>query len=74
MLARKKKKKKKKQEKACISFKSIIKPVKTGGLWGIFAKVDLLPIDNDSEKKKGAKKHKSYQIPRKLLLTLLLPM
>ena len=38
----------------------------------IFAKVDLLQIDNDSEKKKGAKKHKPYQIPRKLLLTLLL--
>ena len=38
----------------------------------IFAKVDLLQIDNDSEKKKGAKKHKPYQIPRKLLVTLLL--
>ena len=38
----------------------------------IFAKVDLLPIDNDSKKKKGAKKHKPYQIPRKLLVTLLL--
>ena len=45
--------------------------------WGgcssqIFAKVDLLPIDNDSQKKRGAKKHKPYQIPRKLLVTLLL--
>ena len=38
----------------------------------IFAKVDLLPIDNDSDKKKGAKKHKPYQIPRKLQVTLLL--
>ena len=31
-----------------------------------FAKVDLLPVDNDSEKKKVAKKYKRYQIPRKL--------
>ena len=39
-----------------------------------FPKVDLLPIDNDSEEKKGNQKHKLYQIPRKLLVTLLLPM
>ena len=32
----------------------------------------LTMIDNDGEKKKGAKKEKPYQIPRKLLLTLLL--
>ena len=38
----------------------------------ILAKVDLLPIDNLSEKKKIAKKYKSYQIPQKLLITLLL--
>ena len=56
------------------------RPVETGGDWGgllsprIRTKVDLLPIDNDSEKKKGAKKHKTYQIPRKLLVTLLLSM
>ena len=35
----------------------------------IFAKFDLLPFDNDSENKKAAKKHKPYQIPRKLLVT-----
>ena len=29
----------------------------------IFAKVDFLSIENDTEKKKGAKKHKPYQIP-----------
>ena len=34
----------------------------------IFAKVKLLPIDNDSQKKKGAKKYKP-QIPRKLSVT-----
>ena len=38
----------------------------------IFATVDLLLIDNDSEKKKIAKKYKLVQIPRKLLVTLLL--
>ena len=36
----------------------------------IFAKVDLLPIDNDKEKKKVAK-NKPIDIPRKLLVTLL---
>ena len=40
----------------------------------IFAKVDFLSIENDTEKKKGAKKHKPYQIPRKLVVTLLLSM
>ena len=40
----------------------------------IFAKVGLLPIDNNSEKKKGAKKHKPCQIPQKLLVTFLLSM
>ena len=30
----------------------------------IFAKVDLLPVENDSEKKKVAKKYKPFQIPR----------
>ena len=38
----------------------------------ILAKVELLPIDNLSEKKKRAEKYKSYQVPRKLLITLLL--
>ena len=38
----------------------------------IFAKVDLLSIDNDSEKKKIAKKYKLVQTPWKLLLTVLL--
>ena len=33
----------------------------------IYAKVDLLPIDSESEKKKVAKKHKPFQIPQKLL-------
>ena len=52
-------------------------PIETRG-WGaaappqILAKVDLLPIDNNSEKLKRAKKYKPYQIPRKLLVTLLL--
>ena len=41
---------------------------------GGFAKVDLLSVDNDGEKKKGAKKHKLYQVPQKLLVSLLLPM
>ena len=53
------------------------RPVETGGLGGlqlpqILAKVDLLPIDNNSEQIKGAKKYKPYQIPRKLQVTLLL--
>ena len=38
----------------------------------ILAKVDLVPINNNSKKKKGAKKYKSCKIPRKLLVTLLL--
>ena len=38
----------------------------------IFSKVDFLPIDNDSEKKKEKKKYKPLQIPHKLLVTLLL--
>ena len=49
------------------------------GNWGggaaapqIFAKADLLLIDNDSEKKKRATKCKLIQIPRKRLVTLLL--
>ena len=58
------------------------RPVETGGrgggAWGVcspppdFAKVDFLSIDNDSEKKKEPKKHTPDQIPRKLLVTLLL--
>ena len=46
-------------------------------VWGIvtppiLAKVDLLPTDNDIEKKKRAKKkYKLVQISRKLLVTLL---
>ena len=36
----------------------------------IFAKVDLLTIDNYSEKKNIVKKHKPVPIPRKLLITL----
>ena len=45
------------------------------GDWGvptsqIFAKVGLSPIDNDSEKKKVAKKFEPLQIPQKLLVTL----
>ena len=49
-----------------------------GGLHGtaalpqIFAKVDLLPIENDSEKKKIVKEYKLVQILRKLLITILL--
>ena len=41
------------------------RPVETGDLGGgvlqpshIFAKIDLLPIDNESKKKKAAKKYK----------------
>ena len=57
------------------------RPVETGGRGGglgrlqpppDFAKVDSLSIDNDSEKKKEPKKHTPDQIPRKLLVTLLL--
>ena len=58
------------------------RPVETGGGGGLgasaalpppdFAKVDFLSIDNDSEKKKEPKKHTPDQIPRKLLVTLLL--
>ena len=62
------------------------RPVETEGAGGggggraaapppqIFAKVDLLPIENDGKKKKGAKKHKPYQSPQKLRVTLLLYM
>ena len=52
-------------------------PQKPGGLEGglqpsqIFAKIDLLPIENNSEKKKVTKKYKPLQISRKLLVTLL---
>ena len=38
----------------------------------IFAKDDYLPIDNDSEKEKGAKKYKPPPILWKPLVTLLL--
>ena len=34
----------------------------------IFAKVDLLPIGNNSEKKKITKKYKLFQVTRKLLV------
>ena len=45
----------------------------TGGPLQIFGRADLLPADNDSEKKKIAKKkYKPVQIPRKLLAALLL--
>ena len=37
----------------------------------ILAKVDLVPIDNNSKKIKGAKQYKPYKIPCKLLVTLL---
>ena len=51
------------------------RPVETGSAGGaavpqIFAKVDLLTIDNYSEKKNIVKKHKPVPIPRKLLITL----
>ena len=49
--------------------RNIIGSVETwGDGWG-----DLLPIDNDSEKKKILKKYKLVQIPQKLLATLPLP-
>ena len=38
----------------------------------ILAKVDLLPIENNSEKRKRPKKYKSYQILRRLVVVLLL--
>ena len=38
----------------------------------ILAKLDLVPIDSNSKKKKGAKKYKPYKIPQKVLITLLL--
>ena len=44
----------------------------TAALSQIFAKVDLLPIENDSEKKKIVKEYKLVQILRKLLITILL--
>ena len=37
----------------------------------ILIKVDLVPIDNNSKKIKGAKKYKPYKIPGKLPVTLL---
>ena len=54
----------KRQRKLIFQFQFLVKiqiPVKTGSLWRlqlpqIFAKVDLLPIGNDSEKKKNSKK------------------
>ena len=55
-------------------------PVETGGAWGgcspplqIFANVDFLLIDNDSEKKNSNIKYKLVQIPQKVLVALLLP-
>ena len=52
-------------------------PVESWGTGGtaapqILAKVDLLPIDNNSKKKNEAKKYKPYQIPRKLQVPSLL--
>ena len=38
----------------------------------ILAKLDLVPVDSNSKKKKGAKKYKPYKIPQKVLITLLL--
>ena len=51
--------------------------VETGRNWGaeapqILANIDRLPIDNDSQKKKIAKKYKLVHIAQKLLATLLL--
>ena len=53
------------------------RPLETGGAGGlqapqILTKVDLVPIDNNSTKIKGAKKYKPYKILRRLLVTLLL--
>ena len=42
------------------------------GAQNIFAKVDLLTIDNDSEKRKLEIKYKPFEIPRKPLVTTLL--
>ena len=59
-------------------FLILTRPIETGGGgWeacgeGGSIKVDLLPIDNDSDKKKTAKKCKLVKIPRKLLVTWLL--
>ena len=59
------------------------RPIETRGLGGGAAPprfllkltfYKLTMIDNDGEKKKGAKKDKPYQIPRKLLFILLLSM
>ena len=61
-----------------LQFLSFFRPVETGGTGGpanpqIFAKFDILLIDNDCEKKKIAKeKYKLVQILRKVLATLLL--
>ena len=49
-----------------LKFKPLFRPVETGG------GENLLPIHNNSEKKQRAKKYKPYQIPRKLLVTVLL--
>ena len=38
----------------------------------ILAKLDLVPVDSNNKKKKGAKKYKPYKIPQKVLITLLL--
>ena len=49
------------------------RPLETGGAGPPdLAKVDLVPIDNNSTKIKGAKKYKPYKILRRLLVTLLL--
>ena len=53
-----------------LCYSTFIRPVEAKGAGeaaapNIFAKVDLLPIDNDSDKKKIAKKCKLVQIPRK---------
>ena len=59
---------------------SVGRPVETGGLREgdfsppqIFVIVDILPIDNDSEKKKSiVKTYKAIKFPRIILVTLLL--
>ena len=61
----------------CFSSLYIYMPVESWGTGGtaapqILAKVDLLPIDNNSKKKNEAKKYKPYQIPRKLQVPPLL--